>query len=135
MFKLTLLTPERKVVYEQEVDKLIVPGFGGEMDVLPGHSPLVTSLEAGIIRWRLKGESKDHQAVVSWGYCEIHPGGVDVLIDQIDFKEDIKKELSEKTISEGETKLMNEILDDNDWKQTARNVNRGRAQLQLMENK
>lgn len=133
MFKLTLVTPEKKLVLDQELEKIIVPGERGELDILPGHSPLITTLSTGILRWKLRSEPKENEAVISWGYCEIHPDGVDILADIIDFKEDISLEQAQKKIMDNEQRLLNDSLNDADWDGTQREVQRGRAQLELIK--
>ncbi|MFN3455051.1 MAG: F0F1 ATP synthase subunit epsilon, partial [Pseudobdellovibrio sp.] len=39
MFKLNLLTPEKKVVVDQEITEAVIPTHSGEVDILPGHVP------------------------------------------------------------------------------------------------
>ena len=43
---LELVTPDRAVVREQ-VDELQIPGSEGYLGVLPGHTPLLTTLQIG----------------------------------------------------------------------------------------
>ncbi|MDP6501657.1 MAG: F0F1 ATP synthase subunit epsilon, partial [Dehalococcoidales bacterium] len=51
---LDIVTAEQ-VVYSQEVDIVVVPGIGGELGILPNHTPLMTTLEAGELRVRRAG--------------------------------------------------------------------------------
>jgi F-type H+-transporting ATPase subunit epsilon len=46
--KLTLeiVTPDRALLRE-EVDEVVVPGSQGEFGVLPGHTPLLSTLKVG----------------------------------------------------------------------------------------
>ena len=76
MFKFSLVTPEKKFVTEIDVEEVIVPAFRGELDILPGHSPLVTTLSPGVLRYKEAGKSEFTQAALSWGYCEVSPEGV-----------------------------------------------------------
>ena len=133
MFKLTLVTPDKKLVFDQEIDFVIVPGANGELDLLPGHTPLITLLETGILRWKLSGEEKKNRAVVSWGYCEVHPQGVNILADIVEFAEDIEVEESKKRITLAEKKLGAESLDDESFALQQREMARGRAEIQLLE--
>ena len=50
-----IVTPER-VVFEDSVDEVILPTVEGEIAVLPNHIPLVSLLQAGILR--IKKEAK-----------------------------------------------------------------------------
>jgi F-type H+-transporting ATPase subunit epsilon len=47
-FKFELVTPERMAVSE-DATQVVVPGTEGEFTVLPGHSPVVSSLRPGVL--------------------------------------------------------------------------------------
>jgi F-type H+-transporting ATPase subunit epsilon len=131
MFKLTLLTPDKKIVVDQEIEDVTVPAFRGELNILPGHAPLITTLSTGIMRWRSKGESEQRSIIVSWGYCQITPTGVDVLADVVDLPEDVNPEDAKATLAEGEKRLL-ESLDDDQWEQVQRDIARARAHLDVV---
>ena len=73
MFLLNLVTPEKKIVTDLEIDEVIVPGYRGQLDILPGHAPLVTTLSTGIVKYRPKGSAKMETAVVSWATAKSMP--------------------------------------------------------------
>ncbi len=50
---LILLTPQG-TEYEGLVSAVYLPGTAGRFEVLPGHSPIVSTLEKGEIRWRME---------------------------------------------------------------------------------
>ena len=41
-----IVTPEAKV-YEDTIDSVVMPTTSGEIDILPGHIPIVTEVQAG----------------------------------------------------------------------------------------
>ncbi len=41
-----IVTPEAKV-YEDTIDSVVMPTTSGEIDILPGHIPIVTEIQAG----------------------------------------------------------------------------------------
>ena len=47
--KLEIVTPEARI-YSDDVDTVVLPGYEGEMGVLPAHSNLVTTLLPGELR-------------------------------------------------------------------------------------
>ena len=87
--KLELVTPYR-LVLSQEVDEVTAPGTLGEFGVLPGHTPLLTTLKVGELTYR-QGHDLFHVAV-NWGYVEVENDVVTVLVttaepaDQIDLE-------------------------------------------------
>ncbi|MDP6127885.1 MAG: F0F1 ATP synthase subunit epsilon [Dehalococcoidales bacterium] len=83
---LDIVTAEQ-VVYSQEVDIVVVPGIGGELGILPNHTPLMTTLEAGELRVRRAGE--EFSLAVSGGFLEVRPDRVIILADAAERDEDI----------------------------------------------
>src|SRR6266550_3578625 len=78
--KLTLeiVTPDRSLIRE-EVDEVVVPGSEGELGVLPGHTPLLSSLKVGEL-WYRQGREK-HYLSIAFGFVEVLPDRVTVLAD------------------------------------------------------
>ena len=54
VFTLRILTAEG-TVFEGPVSAAFLPGTMGAFEVLPGHAPIVSTLEAGSLRWRAGG--------------------------------------------------------------------------------
>lgn len=131
MFKLTLLTPDKKVFVDQEIEDVIIPAYRGELNILPGHAPLITTLSTGVMKWRLRGESEYRSIVVSWGYCEVHPQGVDILADIVDLPEEISPDAAKVTIEQSEKKLL-QSLEPAEWDETQRQIARARAHLEVV---
>lgn len=56
--KLHIITPQY-VVFEGEVESVAVPGKNGEFQMLNNHAPIVSSLDEGIIKIRLKSQGEN----------------------------------------------------------------------------
>ena len=76
--KLDIVTAER-VVYSEEVDVVVAPGIEGELGILPHHTNLMTTLQAGELRVRRAGE--ELSMAISGGFLEVRPDRVIVLAD------------------------------------------------------
>jgi F-type H+-transporting ATPase subunit epsilon len=76
--KLTLeiVTPDRALATEQ-VDEVQLPGSEGYFGVLPGHTPLLSTLQVGELWYRI-GQEK-HYVAVAFGFVEVLPDRVTVL--------------------------------------------------------
>lgn len=135
MFKLTVVTPDKRLLVDQEILEVTVPAYRGSLNILPGHAVLITTLETGILRWKLKGQDKTFKAVVSWGYCEVHPQGVDILANVIDLPEEINVDASKQKIIEAEKSLASASLDDENFEFQRREIARARAGLEILEEK
>lgn len=76
--QLDVITPERRLLSE-EVDAVTVPGLGGELGILPGHTPLISQLQTGVLSYTRGGESR--RLLVSGGFVEVNDDRVSVLTD------------------------------------------------------
>ena len=79
--QLEIVTPER-LVYEDEVDSVNVPGIEGELGILPHHAPLVSILGFGELRIR-KGGAEESFAIVG-GFVQVRPDKVVVMAETAD---------------------------------------------------
>ena len=105
MFKLRLVTPTKKIVDELEVSEVFVPAYRGEIDILPGHAPLVTTLSTGILKYREKDAANLHSFAVSWGYCEVHADGVTILADTAEAPSEIDPARAKEAYSKAEKEI------------------------------
>lgn len=133
MFQLTLVTPYKKLLSEVEVEEVIVPGYRGQLDILPGHAPLMTTLVAGLLKVRLKGESEFKTAAVSWGYCEVNPTGVIVLSDTAEWPEQVDKARVEKNLEMAKKRLQDAGLSPADYTGLQRKISKEKARLDLFQ--
>ncbi|HKR01872.1 MAG TPA: F0F1 ATP synthase subunit epsilon [Pyrinomonadaceae bacterium] len=101
--QLEVVTPERRVLAEQ-VDSVNVPGMNGELGILPGHTPLISQLQTGVLSY-VKGGAT-HRLHVSGGFVEVNADRVSVLAEVAEHPEEIDaararmaREHAEKTLS------------------------------------
>lgn len=132
MFKLNLLTPEKKVFVDQEISEIAVPTVSGEVDILPGHVPMIATLGTGVLKFKTKGEERVFKAAISWGYCEVTPAGVNVLAEFVQLKEDVNEEKAKQQIAAAQTKLGTQTLSDEEFAATEAEAQKGRAGLALL---
>jgi F-type H+-transporting ATPase subunit epsilon len=77
-FHFDLVSPE-KLLFSGEVNQVDMPGTEGDLGVLAGHAPLVTTLRPGILV--IYGEGGALRVVVNGGFAEVGPAGLTVLAD------------------------------------------------------
>ncbi len=73
------VSPE-SVLFSGDVDQVDLPGIEGDMGILPGHAPLVTTLRPGIVT--IMREGRREPFVVVGGFAEVGPAGLTVLADR-----------------------------------------------------
>lgn len=110
MLKLTLVTPIKKMLTEVEVEEVYIPAYKGELNILPGHSPLVTTLGAGVLKYKLRGSPTLEVAAVSWGYCEVFDNQVNVLAENAEMPQEIDVERAEEALKQA-TQVINTASD------------------------
>ena len=89
MAKLTveIVTGERVVFTETDVDMVIAPGSDGTLGILPKHAPLITTLANGELR--VKKGNAEQSMVVFGGFMEVTPDKVIVLADTAERADEI----------------------------------------------
>jgi len=84
--KLDIVTAEQ-AVFSEDVDIVVAPGVGGQLGILPHHTPLMTMLEPGELLVRKGGE--ELSLSISGGFLEVRPDRVIVLADTAERSEEI----------------------------------------------
>ncbi len=113
---LEIVTPSRRVV-EVEVDEVRLPGALGEMGVLPGHIPLLTSLAAGPLTYFDGTTAKKY--AVQGGFAEVLPDRVTILATVAEAPDDIDVAVSKSHLQEAQEKLKNASAEELDELTTA----------------
>ncbi len=84
--KVDIVTRDRLLVSD-EVDMVTLPGSAGQMGVLHGHAPLLSTLDIGEVILR-KGSEVRYFAV-GGGVVEVRPDKVTVLAEVAEYAEEI----------------------------------------------
>ena len=100
--KVDIVTAER-VVYSEEVDEVIAPGIQGQLGILPHHTPLMTTLQAGELR--VKKGGKEDSMVISGGFLEVRPDRIIVLADTAERVEEIDVSRAEAARKRAEQRI------------------------------
>ena len=100
------------MVYEGDVDIVVLPGTDGEMGILPHHAPLLTTLKFGIIKVRSGG--KEEVFTVAGGVAEVQPDIVTVLADAAENVEEIDVARAEAARKRAEEMLAKGMPADSD---------------------
>jgi len=106
---LEVVTPERKV-FEADVERVEVPGFDGELGILPGHTELVSLLKpAGLLTYHLGNETGE--MAISDGFVEVSADRVTVLANKATRPEDIDLASALRTKEQAEQLLQRALVD------------------------
>lgn len=107
--KLEMVTPYKRVL-SQEVDEITAPGILGELGILPGHTPLLTTMKVGELSYRQGGEQ--FHVAVNWGYLEVEEDTVTILVDTAEKSDEIDLERAKAALGRAEEALKTLSQDD-----------------------
>src|SRR5688572_11964209 len=99
---LEVVTPDRSILKEQ-VDEVVLPGAEGYFGVLPGHAPLVATLQVGEMWYRKAQEI--HYLAIAFGFVEVLPDRVTVLAQIAERAEDIDQGRAEAAKTRAEQRV------------------------------
>ena len=117
---LEIVTPDRAVVLET-VDEAQIPGAEGYLGVLPGHTPLLVTLQVGEL-WFRQGDEKSYLSV-AFGFAEVLPDRVRILAQIAEKADEIDVERAEAAATRARARIASPVVD----------VDFKRAQIALMK--
>jgi F-type H+-transporting ATPase subunit epsilon len=99
--KVEVVTPTGTAV-STEADELIAPGVAGEFGVLAGHSPFISAMKPGVLKYKTGGAV--HQLAVGAGLVEVSGDErVVVITDRTAKVEDIDVAAARRELEEADT--------------------------------
>jgi F-type H+-transporting ATPase subunit epsilon len=125
-----MVTPY-KMVLSEEVDEVTAPGTIGEFGVLPGHTPLLTTLKIGELTYR-KGPEAFHVAV-NWGYVEVEDDKVTVLVETAEPADQIDLARARAALGRAEEALKKLSPEDKDFLAQQAALERAVIRIQVAE--
>lgn len=100
--RLQITTPQKPVL-DTEVDFVVLPAYDGEIGVLPGHTPYVTTLNFGELRYTIDG--KEETFALMGGFAEIAKDEVSVFAEDIALAREVDEEAAKQKIEQAKASL------------------------------
>jgi F-type H+-transporting ATPase subunit epsilon len=101
--KLEVVTPEAEVVND-EAQMVIAPGSEGEFGVLIGHTPFLTTLKLGTVRYQ-DTSGRERCVFVSGGFTEALPDKVTILAESAERRSDIDTDRATAAMERAKNRL------------------------------
>lgn len=101
--QLEIVTPEKAVVSE-EAQIVMAPGSLGEFGVLTGHTPFLTALKVGTVKY-VDGSGKERFVFVSGGFAEALPDKVTILAESAERRKNIDSDRANEALKRAEERL------------------------------
>ncbi len=127
--RLEIVTAER-VVYEDDVDIVVLPGIEGQLGILPHHAPLLTALQPGELVVRKAGE--EIVMSVSGGFVQVLGEKVIVLADTAERAEEISEERAQEAMRRAQEQLEHRTVD-MDLERAVASLRRAQSRLKVAQ--
>ncbi len=106
------IVSQDRIVFQDDVDIVVLPGVEGVMGILPHHAPVLTVLQYGVITVRKQGEEQFF--TVAGGFAEVQPDQVTVLANAAENVNEINIERAEAARRRAEEVLKQGVQMDTD---------------------
>lgn len=126
--QIDIVTP-RRAVFSGKAGQAVLPGWDGQMGILPGHDALLALLRAGVLE--LKGGDGDKKFAVGRGFVEIGSDRVTVLADTCESVDQVDRAGAQKELDEVNGKLVGIDTNSIAYSQLEERLEVARARLAL----
>jgi F-type H+-transporting ATPase subunit epsilon len=106
--QLQIVSADRALVTET-VDEVQIPGANGYLGILPGHTPLLTTLDVGEL-WYRQGADR-HYLSLAFGFAEVQPDRVTILAQIAEKASEIDVARAEQAKKRAEDRLAKPTVD------------------------
>nr|YP_009663750.1 ATP synthase CF1 epsilon subunit [Cuscuta erosa]QCW07698.1 ATP synthase CF1 epsilon subunit [Cuscuta erosa] len=100
LLKLYVLTPNQ-IVWDSEVEQIILSTNNGQIGILPNHIPIVTALDIGILKIHLNGQWLS--IVLMGGVARIAKNTITIFVNDAKRSSEISRQKDQETIEIAET--------------------------------
>ncbi len=118
-------------LFSGAIESLQITGSEGELGIMPGHAPLLTSLKPGMARIVKKGGAEE-VIYISGGMLEVQPNQVTVLADVATRGADLDEQAAQEAKQRAEEHL-NAHGDDVNYAEAAAELARAVAKLRVIQ--
>ena len=128
-----IVTPEARV-YEDTIESVVMPTTSGEIDILPGHIPIVTEIQAGEL---IVSKSGTRQSLaISKGFAQCVGDKISILAEDAIHIDEIDESAVEEAQKRAENALATmEKMSDKEVAMLETQIAYARAQILLKQKK
>ena len=110
-YKIEIVSPEKVIFSDENVQEVVLPSYEGEMGILKDHIPIISFLRPGIVKI-LKLSKNVNSFFVQDGIIEFCNNNLTILSSKIIDIKNLNKEKIDLLITETEKILNDEKLND-----------------------
>jgi F-type H+-transporting ATPase subunit epsilon len=101
--RVEIVTAERQLLAEDDVDMVVAPGSEGTLGILPKHAALLTLLSPGVLR--IKKNGQETEMAVGGGFLQVNRDRVLVLADTAEREDEIDETRAQEARDRAEAAL------------------------------
>nr|YP_009396612.1 ATP synthase CF1 subunit epsilon [Vertebrata australis]ARW65798.1 ATP synthase CF1 subunit epsilon [Vertebrata australis] len=124
--KIRVIAPD-KIVWDANAEEIILPSSTGQLGILTGHIPLLTALDIGVMRVRIKKEWKP--IILLGGFAEIKNNNITILVNGAEEVNVINLEEAKNSLEEA-TKILEEAETNKEKIEGTQELRKAKARLQ-----
>jgi F-type H+-transporting ATPase subunit epsilon len=118
-----------KTVWDAAAEEVILPSTTGQLGILPGHAPLISALDIGVLR--VRSDKSWTSIALMGGFAEIDDNEVTILVNAAERGDGIDAEAAKQEMAEAESTLNATKADDRPaMLQATQAVKKARARVQ-----
>ena len=110
-YKIEIVSPEKVIFSDENVQEVVLPSYEGEMGILKDHIPIISFLRPGIVKI-LKSSANINSFFVQDGIIEFYNNNLTILSNKIINIKNLNKEKIDQLITETEKILNDKKLND-----------------------
>ena len=110
-YKIEIVSPEKVIFSDKNVQEVLLPSYEGEMGILKDHISIVSFLRPGIVKI-LKSSEDVNSFFLQDGIIEFYNNNLTILSSKIINTKNLNKEKIDQLITETEKILKDEKLND-----------------------
>jgi F-type H+-transporting ATPase subunit epsilon len=129
--RLEVVTPEKSVISD-EAQIVMAPGEFGEFGVLSGHTPFMSSLKTGTMKY-VDSSGTERYVFVSGGFAEALPDRVTILADSAERRMEIDIDRAKAAMQRAQERINKESDDGIDVVRAKAALHRAMARIRLAE--
>lgn len=128
--KLNILSPERRLADQIDVRSVTVQGAEGQLNILPGHAAMVSTLDTGVFEYELAHGEKE-RGFISTGFLKIVGGEVTVLAETLELQSEIDYSRAKEAQKKAQEELTAADLDEHKFNKYQLKLQRSLIRQQL----
>ncbi|MBI3535584.1 MAG: ATP synthase F1 subunit epsilon [Deltaproteobacteria bacterium] len=128
--KLTILTPERRLLSNFDVDSVTVTGSEGQIQILPGHASMLGVLETGLFSYQQQRQEMV-SGFISTGFFEVNDNQVTLTCETLELQNEIDHNRARQAQLKAEKILQEASLESSQFKKYQLKLQRALIRQQL----